>query len=165
VKTPPFDEKHSAEITAACREIEGRATRRLFYWQWGAKGLAELETALQHLPKKYRAGATAVLESGERLPNSYGHAADATYVTVCWRGGRWVLEKISRDYAKSTSYGKSTGRHIVSISITASQAEEMARAHRAAHRIQIRPPDPIELADTVDPRAEWKAARKELAAH
>ena len=133
----PFDAAHSDEITQACREVEGKASSRIFWWQWGEAGLAEVEEALENLPKKHRAGAHAVLESGNRVPNSYGYSAQATYVQIIWRNGRWVLDRAWRDYAKSASHGKNTGRHVVRIYLTQQQADEMARSHHAANRICV----------------------------
>ena len=94
-------DKNPEKLEAALSAVNGRATTHT----WVARSLfsierlaAEAEKQLHRLgvPKRERAGAKYVAQSGSRLPNAYHGTAVATTATLLRRSSHWYLVDYER---------------------------------------------------------------------
>lgn len=102
----------TAAITAALDEVNGKATAHTFTTAWEINACAEdaeSKLYLLGIPKKDRAGAQYVVQSGSRLPNAYKHGAITTVVTLSRNNSGWKVEKISQ----ATLYPNCTPRKLL----------------------------------------------------
>jgi len=91
--------KNTAAITAALAKINGKADAHTYTWSGSVTRLAreaEAELEAAKLPKKHRAGASYVSESGSKLPAAYKREAITTVVTLHRGSADWYLVDVRR---------------------------------------------------------------------
>ena len=93
----------------------------------------EAEARLEKLgiPKVARKGATYIAQSGETLPNSYGHRARTTTVTITRKSKGWVLVSV----AQSELYPRQRPR--CQLVLTPEQDAAAVAVVRRAYSVQV----------------------------
>lgn len=101
----PISLRDGARVNAAIAEVEGKAIARTLDandLHDAAYGAAERRLA--GLPKRLWVG-TTVLFDPHRVPNSYNYTADSTKAVLIRRTSDWALLTVTRDRARTESYG------------------------------------------------------------
>lgn len=93
------------QIQAAIDGVEGRATERTVSVQDALQHVAAVDRRLNGLgvPQSERAGIATVVNGSVSLPATYGHSAQATFVTVRRNTAGWRFVEAKRTWNRASS--------------------------------------------------------------
>ena len=129
----PAFEKNEAMIEEVLKETNGRADTHTFAWGCQiADGANAMEKRLDdaEIPKKYRPGAKAVLDSAEVLPNAYKWPVKTNRVVLERRTTGWFVNAI---VCEETMPAHSPGHACDVLELTPKQKEIVTS--KALHRV------------------------------
>jgi len=93
-------QKNEGKITAALKKINGRKTGHIFPTGkelLAAAAMAEDALGALNLPRSKRAGASAIVTSGGRMPAAYKYRVSVNRVTMVRTSQTWTATKIEID--------------------------------------------------------------------
>lgn len=132
------NEKNRDRIDTAIKEAEGpRVKVRVMDYNDMVRGIAQVERRLRPLPKKEWVGATAQINAGHAVPNSYYGRAERTEISIERFPTGWAIIGASRERCPSASYGQANECLVSSITITTTQRDQLLSAVLSARRINV----------------------------
>jgi len=152
-----IDPANANSIEAALKAVNGKATAHTYTAYAEIKNLADFgERRLERMevPKSGRAGASVTGVSGDKMPNAYKHARQATVARVERRSAGWYLAHVG----EATLWPQQGGG--LRLSLTATQDADAVRRFRSTYdTVTVPTPDLPEhdisrLATSSDPSVQ-----------
>ena len=129
----PAFEKNETTLEEILKETNGKADSHTFVWgSQIADGAKDMEKRFEdaEIPKKYRAGAEAVLDSAEVLPNAYKWSVKTNRVLIERRVTGWFVTSV---VCGETMPAHSPGQAADVLNLTKKQKEIVI--DKALHRV------------------------------